>query len=358
MGFGTGAYGTSAFGTGSSGLVPCTLASATTLPDDGGDIVVLRGPWEYLGVTTFTVKITDETGAQVTCRSAKFGEGTYIKPMLDGERLRFVMPPMTIGTYSVYVYYGDSGLIVCDNSILVVYRHHAREAWNTRNMFPSRWTAAGPRALAMEPLLPVANEWPHPTLQVFTRAMAEECQLFSGKAVTRLTADANPEMAVQQWTSIEVTAMPAFLDLEHVENSHIYSVNTSYPVNMTTLPQVAAALAVVLKDGGFTVDYVPGATTLFVANYQAFTFTDVSAPYAVTTIDLVQAAIPVDGVHVETTLGFPDVGSFYIEDRLFHYTGKTSTLFTGITPDRVYDGVGFPKGATVTASPDAWIPTE
>lgn len=42
-------------------------------------------------------------------------------------------------------------------------------------------------------------------------------------------------------------------------------------------------------------------------------------------------------VEVETTVGFPDEGAFYINDTRFQYTGKTSSSFTGVTVDHYFE---------------------
>jgi len=39
---------------------------------------------------------------------------------------------------------------------------------------------------------------------------------------------------------------------------------------------------------------------------------------------------------VETTLGFPDTGAFFVGPRKYSYTGRTPVSFTGCTPELVY----------------------
>jgi len=42
-------------------------------------------------------------------------------------------------------------------------------------------------------------------------------------------------------------------------------------------------------------------------------------------------------VQVETTVGFPPSGAFYIGDTRFQYTGKTDSSFTGVTADHFFE---------------------
>lgn len=42
--------------------------------------------------------------------------------------------------------------------------------------------------------------------------------------------------------------------------------------------------------------------------------------------------------YVETTLGFPNKGAFFVNGRRYTYTGKTDASFTGCVKQRPYDG--------------------
>lgn len=236
-------------------------------PDDGGVIITVKSEWAAMG-STFRVKVKSQaTGTTyplsgVGLRSAVPSEGTTIKPLLDGKRLRFVLPPLPKATYDIYIYYGPGyGQVkIVVGAFKVVFRHHSIEQWVMRNTLPSHWSAAGARAGLMEPaLVSPSTEWPHPILQALTRALAEEVQTLAGRAVTRLTAD--------------------FAE--------------------------AGAVAT-----------------------------------------------------VETTLGFPSSGQFCCGGKLFNYTGRTDSTFTGCTVAKVYDGVGISAGIEVFAVPTSWKPEE
>lgn len=181
-------------------LTPVFIGAADSklYPDDGGVTIELNGDWSSLG-KAFRVKVRNTTSGLYYptgygARAAGPGSSTTITALLDGKRLRFVQPVLPTGTYDVYIYYGVGFVlsVVSPEAFQVLFRNHAREQWRMRSCdwFPDHWQGTGPRSLATEPaLVSPSTEWPHLGLQSFTRATAQECQDFGGKAVTRLTAD-------------------------------------------------------------------------------------------------------------------------------------------------------------------------
>lgn len=67
------------------------------------------------------------------------------------------------------------------------------------------------------------------------------------------------------------------------------------------------------------------------------------------------AAFDADGgtAFVETTLGFPNSGAFFVGARKYRYTGKTPVSFLLCVPELVYPADATPEGSTLWCDPYA-----
>lgn len=191
-------------------LSPSVIGEDIWYPDDGGIVCTVSSPvgqvWALLG-GTFRIKFRDQTSAVFpTDKVGALAPGPRpvgdtpasrydLVPLADGTRLRFNLPVLPLGVYDLLVYFGPSygQQMEILQAFRVVFRHLSREEWAIRGKFPGVWKAAGPRSEATEPMLvDDPAQWPHAILRALTRAMAEECQLTAGKALTRIT-EAFPE---------------------------------------------------------------------------------------------------------------------------------------------------------------------
>lgn len=211
-------------------LSPSVAGEDIWYPDDGGIVCtvssVAGSVWSLLG-GTFRVKFRaqdatlypkDQVGALAPGARTKTSlpaDRFNLVPLADGRRLRFCMPPLPLGIYDVVVYYGSgyAQSIEILEAFRVVFRHLSREEWNIRSKFPEIWKGAGPRSEATEPMLEdVPGQWPHALLRALTRAVAEEAQLTSGKALTRITSTfQEPTLAVP---SASIPAAPGICNVE------------------------------------------------------------------------------------------------------------------------------------------------
>ena len=160
-------------------------------PDDGGSIVRLvgsvwpvRGPW--------VVRLTSDSGAtfhpsdNVGCYSGTVGNGHLCYTDRFQRVLPFVLPPLPVGTYDVWVdwaglpAFGASKLVAV---LDVVTRNSAEEVYSIRRTYPPRYRT-GPRAWSLEDA--TLPSMPLTPLRCLTRALGQVAQQMGGSPQTRL----------------------------------------------------------------------------------------------------------------------------------------------------------------------------
>ena len=182
------------------------------LPDDGGCIFSVIGPWKGLaGGQPLRVQCINQTSSIVYpnnpakdlfgMRSSEADGTEDLTPVFgqgapaNEDVLSFSLPPLPRGTYTVRVLYGPGYVqyFSITDAFTVIFRHQARQAWQIRTRLPKHWFGAGPRTSAAEPLVlndtDAQAQFPGSFSWVWSRAIAESLQEFSGTAVVRLRAD-------------------------------------------------------------------------------------------------------------------------------------------------------------------------
>jgi hypothetical protein len=173
-------------------------------PDEGGVLVrimgqfPIRGPWR--------VRITSDAGAtlhpvgKVGCYSGVIGQGYLCHTNFYRNALVFVLPPVPVGLYDVWVEevtpaamaIGPTRIIV--GGLSVVVRNPCEQTYGYRQMFPPRYDGTGVRAWELEDgSLPT-----HPTapLATLSRAAGQVLQQSGGTPQTRLSAAVAPDATV------------------------------------------------------------------------------------------------------------------------------------------------------------------
>lgn len=137
---------------------------ASALPDDGGELVQLLGPWEQVlaGVQgPYRVRLLDSfTGhsypdgvTKYACHSGIAGQGTDCQTDLALVHLQFAMPVCPPGIYDVQVSYGTAwgNSLTLIKVLRVVRRTYSRQQWTIRAGLMPHW-AAGARQSGAERL--------------------------------------------------------------------------------------------------------------------------------------------------------------------------------------------------------------
>lgn len=138
-------------------------SSIKVYPDDGGIVAELLGNFSATGSQYFRVKVADSATGELFpkapllgCKAVKVNtQNQELRPELDGQRLRFAVPPLPPAVYDVYVYYGPGFAAVMPayvGAFRVVRRHWSDEVHRIRNKLPSVYSAAV-RAVGEEPML-------------------------------------------------------------------------------------------------------------------------------------------------------------------------------------------------------------
>ena len=161
-----------------------------TYPDDGGSIVRLGGLWGVRG--PWVVRLTDDSGAtfhpadSVGCYSGVVGNGHLCYTDRFKRTLPFVLPPLDVGTYDIWVDLANLGLwgsTKLVGSLEVVTRNSAEEVYSIRRTYPPRYRT-GPRSWGLEDgTLP---DMPLTPLRCITRALGQVAQQVGGSPQTRL----------------------------------------------------------------------------------------------------------------------------------------------------------------------------
>ena len=142
------------------------------LPDDGGTIVTLTSTWPSIGPYTIKCVLT-HTGQQFPeataplpfCKSPApgFAERCYTDILRQktwwggvvpapGNKLRFVLPVLPPGRYSVEITPPNGPKIVLSNIMEIVWRNRSTQEYSIRNRWPE-FFETGQRSARYEPML-------------------------------------------------------------------------------------------------------------------------------------------------------------------------------------------------------------
>ena len=159
-------------------------------PDDGGCIVRMGGNWGVRG--PWVVRLTSDSGAtfhpadRVGCYSGTIGNGHLCYTDRFKRVLPFVLPPLPVGTYDIWVDLANLGLwgsTKLVGSLDVVVRNSAEEVYSIRRTYPPRYRT-GPRSWGLEdatvPAMPLTP------LRCITRSLGQVAQQIGGSPQTRL----------------------------------------------------------------------------------------------------------------------------------------------------------------------------
>lgn len=140
-------------GYGSSIQIIVATPQATTIRDDGGQVVELVSAWPIRG--PYRVSLVDQDGTEYPCYGLTFGPGA------DGDlafadvtftRLRFATAAVPVGTYSCRVTWldGTQQEVTLSDVFDVVYRTRHPVVYDMRRALPPRAFRAGTRAMSSE----------------------------------------------------------------------------------------------------------------------------------------------------------------------------------------------------------------
>jgi len=162
----------------------------TNYPDDGGVVVRIVGSFPRTG--PWTVRITSDGGATLHplgeggCYSGVVGKGAECYTDRNARVLMFVLPPVPLGVYDIWLddpTVGTLGAVKIIGQITVIRRGQAEEVYATRRTFPPRFKT-GARGWSLEDAtLPAL---PTPPLETLTRAFGQVAQQAGGSPQTRL----------------------------------------------------------------------------------------------------------------------------------------------------------------------------
>ena len=159
-------------------------------PDDGGSVVRLIGSWPSRG--PWIVRLTPDSGTtfyptdNVGCYSGTVGNGHLCYTDRFRRVLAFVLPPLDVGTYDIWIDWAGLGLFGASKLIGdldVVVRNSAEEVYSIRRTYPPRYRT-GPRSWGLEdatvPAMPLTP------LRCITRSLGQVAQQIGGSPQTRL----------------------------------------------------------------------------------------------------------------------------------------------------------------------------
>lgn len=132
------------------------VVSGTEYTDDGGPIVTLQG--DVGPYTAFWVRLVDGDDQEWPAApdfawSTIPSAGGRCPVLANGEEIRFGLPAVPTGIYSVRLYTSNAGGTLANavNQIEIKRRVYYGSTYRQRGMFPSWWEGAGPRLIQNEP---------------------------------------------------------------------------------------------------------------------------------------------------------------------------------------------------------------
>lgn len=191
------------------------------ISDEGGEVVIYRPNFDLSSGAPFFVQLIDSSydvwpPETLGCWGVRPGRGAEIYPSRDFGAIRFVLPPLPLGTYALRITDGEGVVRETVNGAFEVLRR-ARPwpvGYSTINLFPESWPL-GPRVPQMEPMAEVANRPPYNGWQALGKAIGWVFQHYASAPCTRLREDLAPE---DNSASVETTFLfePVWGSAEYV----------------------------------------------------------------------------------------------------------------------------------------------
>lgn len=141
------------------------IAADHAFPDDGGELVVLKGNWSVSIPTalgpyrvqlqdSFTSAYYPPTTEALGCYSGLAGKGIDCEVDINQEELRFALPTAPPGVYDVIISYGPSFgySFTISKGLRIIRRGRVPAAWRLRGRLPPSYIGSGPRDGAQETL--------------------------------------------------------------------------------------------------------------------------------------------------------------------------------------------------------------